>query len=103
LLFNANSVIFQLYHGENKLIFNAPFVLDQHAALDFYRTSSLKQQSAGRHFAPLGHIILIPSQLCSFSLMLRAYRRSSKYQFYSLWFDPLGAQTHDLTHSKRAR
>jgi hypothetical protein len=22
LLFNANSVIFQLYHGENKLIFN---------------------------------------------------------------------------------
>ena len=23
LLFNANSAIFQLYHGENKLIFNA--------------------------------------------------------------------------------
>ena len=38
------------------------FVLDQHAKLDFYSTSSWKQQSAGRHVAPLGHIILIPSQ-----------------------------------------
>jgi Ca2+-binding RTX toxin-like protein len=27
-----------------------------------YSASSLKQQSAGRHDAPLGHIILIPSQ-----------------------------------------
>ena len=38
------------------------FVLDQHAELDFYSASSLKQQSAVRHVAPLGHIILIPSQ-----------------------------------------
>ena len=38
------------------------FVLDQHAELDFYSASSLKQQSAGRHVTPLGHIILIPSQ-----------------------------------------
>ena len=40
----------------------ARFVLDQHAELDFYSASSLKQQSADRHIAPLGHIILIPSQ-----------------------------------------
>jgi len=38
------------------------FVLDQYAELDFYSASSLKQQSADRHVAPLGHIILIPSQ-----------------------------------------
>ena len=38
------------------------FVLDQHTELDFYSASLLKQQSAGRHVAPLGHIILIPSQ-----------------------------------------
>jgi hypothetical protein len=38
------------------------FVLDQHAELDCYGASSLKQKSAGRHVAPLGHIILIPSQ-----------------------------------------
>ena len=37
-------------------------VLDQHAELDFYSASSLKQPSAGRHVAPFGHIILIPSQ-----------------------------------------
>jgi hypothetical protein len=38
------------------------FVLDQHAELDFNSASSLKRQSADRHVAPLGHIILIPSQ-----------------------------------------
>jgi hypothetical protein len=38
------------------------FVLDQHAELDFYSASSLKQQSADTHVAPLWHIILIPSQ-----------------------------------------
>jgi hypothetical protein len=38
------------------------FVLDQHAELDFHSASSLKQQSVGKHAAPLRHIILIPSQ-----------------------------------------
>ena len=37
------------------------FVLDQNAELDFYSASSLKQQTACRHVAPIGHIILIPS------------------------------------------
>ena len=37
------------------------FVLDQHAKLDFYSVSSLKQQSMGWHVTPIGHI-LIPSQ-----------------------------------------
>jgi hypothetical protein len=34
------------------------FVLDQHAELDFYSASSLKQQSAGRHVAPLGDLVI---------------------------------------------
>ena len=38
------------------------FVLDQHAELDFFSASSLKQQSVDRHDAPLWHIILITSQ-----------------------------------------
>ena len=38
---------------------NVRFILDQHAELDFYSASSLKQQSADRHVAPLEHIILI--------------------------------------------
>jgi hypothetical protein len=68
LLLNGNSSIFQLYHCENKLIFNemmmseVRFVLDQHAELEFYSAISLKQQSTGRHVVPLGHIILIPNQ-----------------------------------------
>ena len=37
-------------------------VLDQNAELDVYSANSLKQQSADRHVAPLGHIILIPNQ-----------------------------------------
>ena len=60
LLFSANSTIFQLYHGENKLIFNE--MMMRSAELDLYSASSLKQQSMGRHVAPPGHIILIPSQ-----------------------------------------
>jgi len=38
------------------------FVLEQHAELDFYSATSLKQQFAGRPVALLGHIILIPNQ-----------------------------------------
>jgi hypothetical protein len=30
--------------------------------LEFYSISSFKQQSGGKYLAPLGHIILIPSQ-----------------------------------------
>jgi len=65
LLFNANSALFQLYHGEDNFNFQwhddgVRSALDQHALLDFYSARSLKQQFAdvGR----LWHIILIPSQ-----------------------------------------
>ena len=43
------------------------FVLDQHAELDFYSASSLKQKSVGRHVAPLGHIFWFQANQ-SFSL-----------------------------------
>ena len=62
LLFNANSAIFQFLSLREKVNFQwdddeVRFVLDQHAELELYSASSLKQ-----HVAPLGHIILIPSQ-----------------------------------------
>ena len=46
----------------------------------FYSATPLKQQSMGRHVAPLGHIIVIPSPpfFCSFSLLLRAQLRIKK-------------------------
>ena len=31
----------------------------------------------------------------------RANQSLLKYQFHSLWFDPTGAQTHNLPHSRR--
>ena len=50
-------VNFQLNDDEARLLLN------QHAQLDIvYSASSLKQQSADRHVALLGHTIVIPSQ-----------------------------------------
>ena len=37
-------------------------MIDQHAELNYYSTSSVKQQSEGRYVAPLGHTIMIPIQ-----------------------------------------
>ena len=37
-----------------------------------------------------------PTSLCSFFLMLRAYRKSN-YQFYSLWFDSTAIEASTLT------
>ena len=66
--------------------------------------SSLKQQSTGKHMAPLGHITMIPSRPdCFFSIVLHAMRRSNKYQLYILWFDPIVTRTHGLPHSRQAR
>ena len=44
-----------------------------------------------------------PTNVCSFSLMLHASRRSNKYWFYNLLFDPTRTQTHDLPHPRRER
>ena len=65
VVFNANSAIFQLWLEQNNFQWDVDevcFVLDHHAGLDLYSASSLKQQSADRHVAPLWHIILIPSK-----------------------------------------
>jgi hypothetical protein len=62
----ANSEIFQLYHGESKLIYNemkirSTLYLINMLSLIFYSASSLKQQSVDKHVGLLGHIIPIPS------------------------------------------
>ena len=44
-----------------------------------------------------------PSSICSFSLMLYVCRRSNKYQYYCLWFDPTRARTYDLPLSRCTR
>ena len=107
MLFNANSAIFQLYHGDNKLNFNdddVSFVLDQLAELDFYSASSLKHLSTDRLVASLGHIILILANQYLLLILNAAYLagEATKYQFYSRLFDPTGDRTHDLPHSRLA-
>ena len=37
--------------------------------------------------------------VCSYTVLLYAQRRSSKYQYYSLWFDLTGARAHNLPHN----
>ena len=77
------------------------FVLDQHASLDCYSASSLNQQSADRHIAALGHIILIRAIQ---SLVILLNTACNKYLIsYSIWFDWIGTRTHDLPHSSRVR
>ena len=52
----------QLYHGWSSYLWwdedDVCFVLNQQTEFGLYIASSLKQECAGRHVAPLGHIIL---------------------------------------------
>jgi hypothetical protein len=57
---------------------NFRFVLDQHAELDFYSASSLKQQSAGRHVAPLGHISFVTTLVLHFDKQNKETRGSQE-------------------------
>ena len=43
-----------------------------------------------------------PTSHCSYSFMLHAEPRCSKYQFYSLWLDLTEAWSHNLPHSRPA-
>jgi len=63
-LFNAKWAVFKLYHVTFQWdVEDVGFVLENtDARMDFYSDCSLKQQSASRNVAPLGHIILIQSQ-----------------------------------------
>jgi hypothetical protein len=82
LLYNANSAIFQLYHGKNNFQWGddeVGFVLDQHPELDFYSANSLKQQSVDRHVTQLGHIIPIPRHPV-FALLINVVCLAEKQQ-----------------------
>jgi hypothetical protein len=58
-----------------------------------FKLFSLKQQPADKHVAPLGHIILIPSQPSLLFLLNECLAEKHKYQFDILWFDLIGART----------
>ena len=83
LFFNATSAIFLLYHGENKVIFN-----------EMMMRSALFSSDTLFWFRANQSLLFLLNAGCL---------AETTNQFYSLWFDPTGAPTHDLPHSRRAR
>ena len=80
LLFNVSNVLVISWREQVNFQWNDDevlFVLNQHAWLNFYSASSMKQQSAGRYVAPLRHIIKIPSKPF---LLFKATRLAEKQQ-----------------------
>jgi len=63
----------------------------------------ITESTVAGHYGPAHFSDCEPTNLNSYSLMLRAYRRSSKFQFYCLWLVTTGPQTHDQAHSWRGR
>jgi hypothetical protein len=60
-----------------------------------------KQQFMDRHVATLGLFILIPNQpVFALSPEFCVLSREATNTHFSLWFDPIGARTHDLPHSR---
>jgi hypothetical protein len=66
--------------------------------MDFYSASSLKQQPADRHVAPIGHIILIPSQQVFALSPLNTACLEEKQQIPIVWFALIGARIHNLPY-----
>ena len=102
---------FQPYHGENKLIFNEKMMRSA-----FYYTNTLSWNfTVLVHWnnSPLIDMSLHSDTLswfrpnqCLLSLSLlnaTCLAEKQQIQFYSLWFDPVGARTHDLPHPRRVR
>jgi hypothetical protein len=84
-LFNAKGAMFLPYHDENKLHLMrwwwCPLCI-RPTHLVGISASSLKQQSADRHVAPLGHIIYVlePTSICSYpSKSCWVLSREAKY------------------------
>ena len=76
------------------------FVLDQHAYLDFYSASSLKQQSTSQHHFTKDTLSWFwASQFPEWCVLSG---EAANTNFIVLWFNLSGAQTYDLPHSRRA-
>jgi hypothetical protein len=74
------------------------FVLDQHAKLDFYSASSLKQQSVNiGHSSQTYYADFKPNSFCSYSLMLHAQHKNNEYQLKSLVWPDQGSNSQSTT------
>ena len=103
LVFSTNWVIFSYVAKTFYILMRwcwCPLCTWQHGELNLLSSISLKYQSTGKYVAPHGHIIQIPEQpvfvVIHWFCMLTG---EATNQFYSLWYDPNCARTHDLPHS----
>jgi hypothetical protein len=62
MLFYPGTPVFSINKSDRHNIIEILLKVALNTINQNYSASSLKQQSADRHFAALGHIILIPSQ-----------------------------------------
>ena len=98
-LLNVNSVIswgeqVNFLWGDN----DVRFILYQHAKLDFYIATSLKQQFINSSPPPTHYPASEPISLWFFSLMLHAWQRNNKYQLFCLSFkSDLGSNPRSTT------
>ena len=105
MLFNANSAICQLYHGENKLIFNemmmrsALYLINTHCwiciVLAHWNNNTRIDMSS--HSDTLSCFHANQSLLSLLNTECLAEKQQMLI-LYSLWFEPIGARTHDLPH-----
>jgi hypothetical protein len=109
LLLSAKSAaMFQLYHCENKLFFIE--IIMRSALHKTNKPSAFSMVLPHWNNSPLIHMLphsdtlsrFRTSQTLFFQLKAVFLLGSNEYQLYSLWFDPIGARTHDLPHSRRA-
>ena len=110
IIYGWSSKTFQLYHGENKLIFNEMMIMMS----TLYKTNMLSWI-----FLVLTHWNNSPrvdmslhsdtlswfraNQYLLFLLNAACLAEKQQLPIYNLWFDTTGARTHDLPHSRRSR
>ena len=102
LLFSAHSAMFQLYHGE---IIMGSDLYKINTPSEFSMMLADWNNSPRTHMSPKSVTLswFRTNQSLLFQLKAVYLAGSNEYQFHSLWFDPTGARTHDLPHSRWVR
>ena len=105
LLFNATSAIFQLYHGDNKLIFNEMMLRSALYTLSWIfivlaHWNNSPQIDMSPHSDTLSRFRANQSL---FFLLTAAYlaKKQQNTNFIVFGFTRSGLETHDLLHSRR--
>ena len=105
MLFSTNPAVFQLYHGENKLIFNEMKV---RSGVHYTNTLSCSVLVLAHWSNSLRMDMSLHSDGLSWfranqSCVPSGKTASNKFIVFWLTLEPIGTRTHHLSYSKRAR